>query len=137
MSRVFAGTFYFLAVLNRRDPAHQDALVFYGDTSLHLVTTEWILTEVADATAAPDLRTGFKELFETLEQDIQVSIIESSHELFRRGLTLYLDRPDKKWSLTDCISFTVMKDEGLTEVLTGDHDFEQAGFTTLLRKDNA
>ena len=137
MSRVFADTFYFLAVLNRRDPAHQDALVFYGDTSLHLVTTEWILTEVADATAAPDLRAGFKELFETLEQDIQVSIIESSHELFRRGLTLYLDRPDKKWSLTDCISFTVMKDEGLTEVLTGDHDFEQAGFTTLLRKDNA
>ena len=107
MSRVLAGTFYFLAVLNRRDPAHQNALVFYGDPSLHLVTTEWVLTEVADATAAPDLRAGFKELFETLEQDIQVSIIESSHELFRRGLTLYLDRPDKKWSLTDCISFTV------------------------------
>jgi predicted nucleic acid-binding protein len=136
MSRVFADTFYFLAVLNRRDPAHQAALVFYGDPALHFVTTEWILTEVADATAAPDLRSGFQELFETLEQDIQVSIIESSHGLFHHGLTLYFDRPDKKWSLTDCISFAVMKDEGLTEALTGDHDFEQAGFTALLRKDN-
>jgi hypothetical protein len=31
MTRVFADTFYFLALLNPRDPAHEDALVFYGD----------------------------------------------------------------------------------------------------------
>ena len=43
MTRVFADTFYFLALLNPRDPAHEDALVFYGDTSLHFTTTEWVL----------------------------------------------------------------------------------------------
>jgi hypothetical protein len=47
--------------------------------------------------------------------------------------TLYFQRRDKEWSLTDCISFTVMSDEGLTDALTGDHHFEQAGFTALLR----
>ena len=47
-------------------------------------------------------------------------------------MSLYSRRPDKEWSLTDCISFVVMSDEGLTEALTGDHHFEQAGFTPLL-----
>jgi predicted nucleic acid-binding protein len=43
-------------------------------------------------------------------------------------------RPDKWWSLTDCISFIVMQQEGLTEALTTDHHFEQAGFKILLKK---
>ena len=136
MSRVFADTLYFLAVLNRHDPAHEEALAFYGNSSLHLVTTEWVLTEVGDATAVPPARQKFKELMEILEGDRQVEIIPASHELFRRGLAFYFQRPDKKWSLTDCISLVVMNDEGLTDALTGDRHFEQAGFTVLLRKDN-
>jgi len=45
-----------------------------------------------------------------------------------RGLKLYTERPDKDWSLTDCISFVVMEEHGIIEALTGDHHFEQAGF---------
>jgi predicted nucleic acid-binding protein len=134
MTRVFADTFYFLAVLNRHDPAHQAALEFYGDSSLQLVTTEWALTEVADATAIPPARQKFKELMEVLAGDECVKIVPASHELFARGLALYFQRPDKKWSLTDCLSFVVMGDEGLTDALTGDRDFEQAGMNILLRK---
>ena len=44
------------------------------------------------------------------------------------GLGLYESRPDKEWSLTDCISFVVMKKEGIVEALTEDRHFEQAGF---------
>jgi predicted nucleic acid-binding protein len=46
---------------------------------------------------------------------------------------LYAERPDKGWSLTDCISFVVMRQQGITQALTGDHHFEQAGFTALLK----
>ena len=46
---------------------------------------------------------------------------------------LFAKRPDKEWSLTDCISFIVMQEYGLTEALTADHHFEQAGFTILLK----
>jgi predicted nucleic acid-binding protein len=46
---------------------------------------------------------------------------------------LYAERPDKDWSLTDCISFVVMRHQGVTQALTGDHHFEQAGFTALLK----
>ena len=53
--------------------------------------------------------------------------------MFQRGLRLYEERPDKEWSLTDCLSFVVMKDENLREALTGDQHFEQAGFIALLK----
>jgi hypothetical protein len=56
----------------------------------------------------------------------------SSNELFAAGVELYATRPDKEWSLTDCISFVVMEREGLTDALTGDRHFEQAGFKVLL-----
>jgi predicted nucleic acid-binding protein len=75
MTRVFADTFFFLAVLNRRDPSHEEALQFYGDTSLHFVTTEWVLSEMADASSAPATRPGFKRLFDLLESDARVRII--------------------------------------------------------------
>jgi len=114
--------------------AHEQALAFYGDDQLHLVTTEWILTEVADANAEPARRSGFQQLLNVLEEDEHVQVIPASHELFQRGLRLYFGRPDKAWSLTDCISFVVMGDEGLTQALTGDHHFEQAGFTALLKQ---
>jgi len=62
-----------------------------------------------------------------------VKIFEAEKQLFEAGFALFRDRPDKEWSLTDCISFVVMKQEGLTEALTRDHHFEQAGFKSLLK----
>ena len=53
--------------------------------------------------------------------------------MFDKGVGLYAARPDKDWSLTDCISFVVMQEHGITDALTGDHHFEQAGFKALLR----
>lgn len=52
--------------------------------------------------------------------------------LFRAGTNLFRLRHDKPWSLTDCLSFTVMKREGLTEALTADQHFTRAGFRALL-----
>ena len=69
----------------------------------------------------------------SIEGDSSAVVVPAETDLFRRGLDLYHNRPDKEWSLTDSISFVVMKDRGLTEALTGDHHFEQAGFVALLR----
>ena len=52
-----------------------------------------------------------------------------------RALKLHADRPDKFWSLTDCITFTVMQQRRITRALAYDHHFEQAGFEALLRRD--
>jgi len=62
-----------------------------------------------------------------------VTIVPAEQSLFDRGATLYDERPDKAWSLTDCISFIVMQDYSLRDALTGDHHFEQAGFNVLMK----
>ena len=62
-----------------------------------------------------------------------MKIVFVDEPLFHAGLELYLARPDKDWSLTDCISFVVMEREGITDALTGDKHFEQAGFVALLK----
>ena len=57
----------------------------------------------------------------------------ASRRLFTRGLALYKERTDKEWSLTDCISFVIMRDLKLSAALTADRHFEQAGFMALLK----
>lgn len=131
MSAVFADTFFFLALLSERDQAEARALQ-YDANAATLVTTAWILTEVADAFSAPENRSTFLRLWDTLRESPDAHIIGPTPELFDRGLEMFRQRPDKEWSLTDCISFVVMRDEKIADALTGDHHFEQAGFRALL-----
>jgi predicted nucleic acid-binding protein len=98
-----------------------------------LVTTHYVLTEVADALAHHALRPQFLKLLTYLEGWPDVLIVPGSDELYRAGIDLYRQRPDKDWSLTDCISFVVMQRQGIAEALTADHHFEQAGFVVLLK----
>ena len=98
-----------------------------------VVTTVWVLTEVADGLAPYDARTQFEVLLQSLNSDSQTEVVPADQALWNRGVKLYNDRPDKEWPLTDCISFIVMRDRNLTDALTGDHHFEQAGFHALLK----
>lgn len=134
MTTRFADAFYFLALLNQSDAAHTAALRWATAGRGSLVTTAWVLTEVADAMAAPINRPLFLRLIEGFRILRTVEVVPAEPERFDRGLDLYSRRPDKGWSLTDCISFVVMTELGLTEALTGDHHFEQAGFRALLRQ---
>lgn len=61
-----------------------------------------------------------------------VTVLPQSHQSFLSGLVLYEARPDKQYSLTDCVSMEAMRSEGITEVLTNDNHFAQEGFMTLL-----
>ena len=133
MSVLFADTFFFLALINKRDEAHERATRYSGNRR-QLITTAWILTETADALSDPQNRPAFLRLLEILENSADVKILGPEMTLFRAGLELFRSRPDKEWSLTDCISFAAMKEHLVTEALTGDHHFEQAGFAALLKE---
>jgi predicted nucleic acid-binding protein len=134
MTACFADSFYFLALLNPADAAHEVAGRRARELRRPLVTTAWVLTEVADAMAAPPNRPLFLRLIEGFRTLRIVEVVPATPELFDRGIELYGRRPDKSWSLTDCISFVVMTERDITEALTGDHHFEQAGFRALLRE---
>jgi predicted nucleic acid-binding protein len=75
----------------------------------------------------------FVALEARLRSDSRFTVIPATAQLFDDGLELYRHRPDKDWSLTDCIPFMVMQQRGIVEAFTGDHHFEQAGFVALLK----
>ena len=136
MTPVFADTFFFLALLNEKDAGHGVAQTFAATSNRPIVTTAWVLTEVGDGCATGGKRAAFLQLLSLLRAAPDVSIVPPSEETFEKGLELFARRPDKEWSLTDCISFVVMADFGLADALTGDHHFEQAGFKLLLKPAN-
>jgi uncharacterized protein len=133
MSPTFADTYFFIALLFETDNAHAKAQTLAAELKALLVTTEWVLTEVADALAAPGRREKFLPFLQRLRANPMVTIVPADPALFDRGATLYSQRLDKAWSLTDCISFVVMQDHNLHDALTGDHHFEQAGFNALMK----
>lgn len=96
------------------------------------MTKEFILLELGNACARAEDHGDFLALLAGIRASPRTRIISLDSRLLQRGLDLFADRPDQNWSLTDCVSFVVMADEGLTEALTGDSHFEQAGFKALL-----
>ncbi len=133
MKNVFADSFYFFALLNERDASHAKALELSTTFQGRMITTGWILTELGEGLANPRQRSLFVAIYNDLKTQPNIVVVPCSDELLAEGIDLYARRLDKEWSLTDCISFVVMQREGITEALTGDHHFEQAGFIALLK----
>jgi uncharacterized protein len=131
MKWIFADAFYFMALLNESDDAHDAAANLNLDAKL--LTTVWILTEVADGMAASPLRRRCVNFLRELSSDREIRIVTADQSLWNESVDFYSRRPDKEWSLTDCISFVVMKKYKIKDALTGDHHFEQAGFNALLK----
>lgn len=129
----FADTAFYVALLSSRDALHSRAVEFLAGYSGRIVTSQFVLLEVANFNARPMDRQRFVDLVGQIRNDPQTELIPASSDLFARGVDLFAKRPDKSWSLTDCTSFIVMNDRKLTDALTADEHFEQAGFRTLLK----
>jgi predicted nucleic acid-binding protein len=132
MTQFFADTSYLVALFSPRDQHHAAALKIVKSVSPSVVITEFVLLEFANALSHVGARTRAMELWRHLRGNESTEIVPASHRLLQRGFDLYCSRPDKEWSLTDCISFVVMEDRGLSDALTADRHFQQAGFNALL-----
>jgi predicted nucleic acid-binding protein len=133
MKEVFADTFYFIALLSQSDSGHQRAISITAAQRSTLVTTAWVLTELANSLAKQGSRSGFLSTLDALASNPMALVIGHDERLYDAGIELYRLRPDKDWPLTDCISFVVMAKRGISAALTADRHFEQAGFTALLK----
>lgn len=99
---------------------------------LRLVTTRAVIFEIGNALAKRRYRTDAVRLLEAVERDSAVEVVPLSETLYVRAFELYRERPDKEWGLTDCASFVLMRERGITDALTADDHFRQAGFRVLL-----
>lgn len=128
----FGDASFFLALISKTDMHHIKALEYASALSQDVITTTWVLAEIGDALCARHRRTQFSELLTFIETNPRIVILPPSRREFDAGIALYKSRRDKEWPLTDCITFTVMQQMGLSEALTADSHFEQAGYSALL-----
>ena len=135
-SEVFLDTGYTIALSVESDKHHERAIELAEQLEAEktrLVTTRAILLETGNALSKERYRQAAIKLLDALEEDPSVEIVPLSEELFAQAFELFRKRPDKEWGLVDCVSFIVMRERGLTEALTPDKHYEQAGFRALLR----
>jgi uncharacterized protein len=129
MRAYFVDTWFFIAHLDRFDSHHRQALRIESEVrGTDLVTHEHVLSEVLSyfADAGNDGRQRGAAMVRRALRDMTVVTPD-----IRRALDLYEARPDKAYSLVDCMSMLIMRDRGITTVLTNDHHFAQEGFTLL------
>jgi len=132
MQSFFVDTWYLIALFDRYDShSRQAARIAARLESVELVSHDGVLTEFFAAMSHGDVggREAAVRFVRTMMR--RMSVVEVKRELFLRGIDLFADRLDKHYSLVDCMSMLVMKDLGLTHVLTNDHHFRQEGFTVV------
>lgn len=135
-SKLFMDTSYAVALMSPRDQHHAGATLLLREIEerrIPLVTTRAVIVEMGDSLAKRPARRKFSALLAAIENDPLLEVAPLSEELYERGRAVFLRHRDKDWGLTDCISFVVMKERGLTDALTADAHFQQAGFRPLLR----
>lgn len=136
MSTAFADSFYWIALFNPADQWHSVARQNCTNNGISkLVTTDEVLIEFLTQFCkfGPHTRRRAAEFVRSMSKDANLRVLEQSRSSFEAGLLLFESRPDKSYSLTDCISMSTMRDEGITAVLTHDEHFVQEGFDALFR----
>jgi uncharacterized protein len=131
---IFIDTAYILALSNRRDQYHEQASKLVSQyKGYRMVVTDAVLLEVGNTLARGHRQSAVAAIEELISSD-DVEVVRLTPDLFQRAFTIYKTFQDKTWSLVDCISFVVMRDAGITDALTADRHFEQAGFQVLMRE---
>jgi len=131
----FADTSFWIALSSKRDQHHSHALAWHSAvmrSGSKIVTTEAILWEWLNALADASTRGIAAEGYRRAHADSLVEVVPLEPDLTGAAVSLYGSRTDKDWSLTDCLSFVVMQRHGISEALTSDHHFEQAGLKALM-----
>ena len=121
MKQIFADTFYWVALINPQDNWHQRAReVTSSLKNVKLVTTDEVLVELLNfmSVRGANRKRRTVEFIDNLLQNPRLQVIPQNRESFLQGFELYRRRPDKEYSLTDCISMTVMQRLKISQVLT-------------------
>ncbi|MBI3091387.1 MAG: type II toxin-antitoxin system VapC family toxin [Candidatus Tectomicrobia bacterium] len=137
MRTVFVDTLYWVARVRPCDPWGEAARLAKSSLgAVRLLTTDEVLTEFLTALSrgGEHLRRQAVRMVRSILDDPNVQVTPQSRNSFLRGIELYEQRPDKEYSLTDCISMSTMRSLSVAEVLTNDTHFNQEGFRVLITK---
>ncbi len=136
MREVFADAGYWIAVTYDDDELHPIACSVTNELgTCRIITTEMVFVEFLNYASrlGPHMRKLASDLTQNALHDADVEVVPQTSHQFREAASRYADRTDQRWGVTDCASFLLMEQRGITEALAYDHDFRQAGFSALLR----
>jgi predicted nucleic acid-binding protein len=133
----FIDTSFLIALVLADDALHERALRWQETITGPLLTTEYVIVEFFDALSSESLRSLAVQTAELLRRDPIVTVVAASTSVLEEGISFFTSRRDKRWGLTDCISFCAMTRAGASDALTADQHFKQAGFTALLRDEQS
>jgi predicted nucleic acid-binding protein len=129
MKSVFVDTSFIIALYNKDDECHRNAIAILPKIKgCPLVLTQAIILEIGNAFSSNKRKSAGVKIIKWIESSGEFQIIPYDKDLHKKAFQLYASRIDKDWSLTDCISFVVMKDYGIEHALATDRHFAQAGF---------
>lgn len=136
MNEVFVDTAGWASFFREQEPHHTKALEFmtqWQHQNWRIITTNYVLSElVALFTRFRVPRSEVLSYIQTIRASTWVEVVHINEQLDQQALQLLENRLDKQWSLVDAASFVVMEQRDLTQALTTDRHFEQAGFVRLL-----
>ncbi|MDE2787525.1 MAG: PIN domain-containing protein [Chloroflexota bacterium] len=134
---VFADTGYWIAMHNTEDEWHRRAReVAASLVNERIVTSEMVLVEFLNfcSRSGAASRRLAALMVRRLWDAPDIEVIPQDSAQLKAAVQRYADRPDQRWSVTDCASFLIMEERGITDALAHDRDFVQAGFRALLRE---
>lgn len=132
---IFVDTGFFIASLLPSDQLHHRAHAWAALARPPFLVTEYVLVEMMNQLTRSRDRPRAIAAADRMLNPHAYEFIHASPPLLASGLELFRRRPDKLWSLTDCISFNIMRERGITQALAYDEHFVQAGFDAVLRRD--
>jgi predicted nucleic acid-binding protein len=133
MPRYLVDTWFLVALVDSLDSQHRQAVDLHRRTQgALLVTHEGVLGEFLTFYSGfgTTLRRRALERVQSLRVHPQYEVAAFT-ALFPAAVNLYSRRPDKEYSLIDCMSMVLMEQQKITHVLTNDHHFRQEGFTVV------
>jgi predicted nucleic acid-binding protein len=119
-------------LLHRDERQHEAAQKVYSAATTRF-THNYVLDELVPLSQSRGVsRLATLDFSRQLLSDAKIEIVWVDDVLHHRALDLLFAREDKRYSLSDAVSFVLMRDRGETEALTTDRHFEQEGFVRLL-----
>ncbi|MGA2063015.1 MAG: PIN domain-containing protein [Thermoguttaceae bacterium] len=134
MQPLFLDTSYLLALELADDGNHGVAIKHWSEIVANLpplITTSYIFSELVTFFNSRGLHDKAIKFGRSLLRSQSVTLIHVDETLFHQGWIYFEKHRDKKYSLTDGISFLVMQKNSITDALTFDKHFDQAGFRTI------
>ena len=132
---VLADTSFFFALVAKRDPAHRQAVKAFAKllrARCRVITTDYIVDETLTLTKARINARAALALLDRIERSEAINLEDIAPHRFDTAKAFFVKHADHGYSFTDCTSFVLMRELRMTQALTTDRHFSEAGFEALL-----